>query len=156
MTERQQLAIVKNAKQREEEDANPELAKRGGKKAYDRQVTKLTPKVEMAIRLYACGKGTWEECGRLAGGIHKNTLIQAYGSSAGQALAAEVRSELEEKFQGLFEKAINVIDMGLQHPEPSVALASANLWFKTARATKVEVKLTAEDLVQKIMNGEEV
>jgi hypothetical protein len=64
-----------------------------------------------------------------------------------------VRNELEDKFQAQFRKVVNVLDQGLDHPEPQIALAAANLWLKTNRGSKVEVKVTAEDLVAQIMGG---
>jgi hypothetical protein len=65
-----------------------------------------------------------------------------------------VRGDLENKFQAQFEQVINVIEEALKHPEPSIALAGANLWLRSARKQEVKVEITAEDLIQKIMNGD--
>lgn len=116
-------------------------------------VVRVSPKQEQALRLYALGKYSLEEF-RIALGVGAARATQIINSAAGQSVIANVRGELEHRFQSQFEEVINVLDLGLKHPEPSVALAAANLWLKHNRGTKVEVKVTAEDLVAKIMNGE--
>jgi hypothetical protein len=148
------LAIVKN-----ESDGTSDVVvvnQRTGlptKQSAEYQKTKLSPKMEQAVRLWAMGRGTQETVAK-ATGVSKARLGQVIASDAGQAIYRETRGELEHKFQALFEKTINVLELALDHPDPSIALAGANLWLKSAKATKVEVQLTAEDIVQKLMSGQ--
>lgn len=116
---------------------------------------KISPKIEQAIRLYACGKGSQIDVAKACGVsvARLQTLLQ---SDEGIAIQRGIRNELEHKFQALFEKTINVLESALDHPDPSIALAGANLWLKSAKSTKVEVQLTAEDIVQKLMRGESI
>jgi hypothetical protein len=114
---------------------------------------RLKPATEMAIRMYALGKYSTEQAMAASGLTTKARWSMILNSPAGQACMTEVRGELEHKFQAQFSKVIDVLDQGLDHPEPSVALASASLWLKTNRGSKVEVKVTAEDLVQQLMGG---
>jgi len=112
----------------------------------------IGPRMEQAVRLYACGKYSAEQVAKQVG-CAKGSLIAAWNSPQGQAIADTIRGDLENRFQGLYSKVIDVLGEALDHDEPSVALAAASLWLKSGKAKKVEVSLTAEDLVQRIMSG---
>ena len=145
--ERRQFGAIPNGRPQDQ------LRRKIGETAYQRQVCRPNIQQTLALQLYACGELTKKEMGaRLnIGDARTNTLIE---SRAGQDIIARVRGDLEFRFQAMFKKTLDVIEDGLNHPEPSIALASANMWLKNARAQKIEVKITAEDLIGKIMNGE--
>jgi hypothetical protein len=124
-----------------------------GQQAYVLEVATLSPQQEIAMRMYATGQLSRKQLPEHLG-VSSSRCTQLINSKAGQQCIAEVRGELEHRFQAQFEKVLDVIDDGLVHPEPSVALAAANMWMKNARASKVEVRITAEDLIGKIMSGE--
>lgn len=113
----------------------------------------VKPIVEQAIKLYALGKFTTQVEAAAYASMHPNRFNTILQSPAGQAILNEVRKELDFRFDSLFKKTIDVIDMALDHPEPSVALAGASLFLKTNKGTKVNVELSAEDVVQQIMSG---
>jgi hypothetical protein len=118
----------------------------------DRKATRrLKPLQEQALRMYAIGKYDWDEARVAAGVKSKAEWSLILNSQAGQAVVSEVRGILEDKFQAQFSKVVDVLGQGLDHPDPQVALASASLWLKTNRGSKVEVKITAEDLVAQLM-----
>jgi len=112
----------------------------------------LSPKVATAIRLYATGRYTIEEAAKACRMSH-DRLSVALSDPRGQEIMRRVQAELDHRMQGLYEKVINTLEEGLDHPDASVALAAANLWLRTTKGQKVEVNLTAEDVVQRIMNG---
>jgi predicted DNA-binding protein (UPF0251 family) len=119
------------------------------------QASRLSPKLEQAVRLWVVS-GEEQDVVAMRCGIDKATLRSAINSPAGKSVMTEVRGALDHKFQGLFDQVITVVKDGLIHPDPSVALASANLWLRHNKATEVKVTLTAEDIVQKLLAGEDV
>ena len=145
--ERKQFGRVPNGRPQDQ------LRQQIGETAYTRQVCCPSVQQTLALQLYACGEIDKKEMSARLGikDARTNTLIE---SRAGQEIIARVRGEQEFRFQAMFKKTLDVLEDGLNHPEPSIALASANMWFKNARATKVEIKVTAEDLIGKIMSGE--
>lgn len=114
---------------------------------------RLKPKVEQAIRMYAAGQLPSQEAAAAVAKIHPNRFATILNSPAGQAVVTNVRSQLEFQYQGLFKKFINVVSDGLDHPDPSVALAAASLYGRTQIGTKVKVELSAEDIIRAIMDG---
>lgn len=114
----------------------------------------ITPKKDRAIRLYALGID--HDDIKAATGVSPSVLKQIVKSATGQKIINEVRAELEDKFQNQFADVINAIGAALHSTDVDTALHGAALWLKTNRAQKVEVQLTAEDVVKKLMSGEEV
>lgn len=124
-----------------------------GRAAGPREPKSVSPGIELGIRALASGQcKTQVEAARLAG-VHPNRFNQVLNSTEGQKVVNRVRGELDFEYQALYRKYINVVDMALDHPEPAVALAGAKLFAQTQIGTKTNVVLTAEDVVQSIMNG---
>lgn len=117
------------------------------------KVEKIKPKIEQAIRLWCVGKFlTLQEASAYAG-INPNRMTTILNSPAGQAIVTAVRGEQDFAYQNLYQKFIEVVGDAMNHPEPAVALAGANLFAKTQIGTKHKVELSAEDIVQQIMSG---
>lgn len=112
----------------------------------------LSPQTEYATRLFATGKFSAHQAAAHAGMSYSH-FHRVINSPPGQALINQLRSIQEEEFQSQFQKVIEVVGAALDHQDPAIALAGANLWLKACRKQKVEVEITAEDLVQKIMGG---
>lgn len=114
---------------------------------------KIKPKMEQAIRMYACGQCADQKAAAAIAGVHPNRFSIVLNSSAGQAIVNSVRNELEFKYKAMFKKFIQVVGDAMDHADPAVALAGASLYAKTSVGMKHTVELTAEDVVQQIMNG---
>jgi len=130
---------------RTEEDSGVEVDSSG--------VKSVSPKYELAIRAYASGSvKTQAEAAKLAG-VHPTRFGIVLNSNEGQKVVNRVRGELDFQYQALYKKYIEVIEMGLDHPEPAVALGAAKLFAQTQIGSKMNVVLTAEDIVKSIMDG---
>lgn len=119
-----------------------------------KQMRPIRPKVDQAIRLYACGQVSSQKAAAVLAGIGENRFSILLNSPQGQAIVDSVRSELDFKYKSLYKKFIDVVSSAMDHADPAVALAGANLYAKTSVGTKHTVVLTAEDVVQQIINGE--
>jgi hypothetical protein len=113
----------------------------------------VSPGIELGIRALASGACSTHKAAAALAGCSETRFGTVLNSPEGQKVVNRVRGELDFKYQALYKKYIDVVEMGLDHPEPSVALAAANLFAKTQIGTKTNVVLTAEDVVQSIMNG---
>lgn len=114
---------------------------------------KIKPKHENAIRMFATGQVASIKAAAAIAGCHELYFSQILNSPQGQAVVSSVKGELDFKYQALYSKFIAVVDEAMSHPEPSVALAGASLFAKTQIGTKHTVELSAEDIVQQIING---
>ena len=54
-----------------------------------------------------------------------------------------------------FRKVVSTIEEALACGDMNLRLAAAALWLKTNRAQKVQVEITAEDVVQKLLKEEQ-
>lgn len=120
----------------------------------EKRTRRIHPAVDLALRTYYTTGRTLEECAAV-NNVKVSLLRSMVNSTEGEALRAQVQGDLDRHFQSLYKKVIRVLDDALEHPEPSVALAGANLWLKSNKGTKVEVTLTAEDVVKKLMETRE-
>jgi hypothetical protein len=114
---------------------------------------RIKPLQEQALRLYATGVVSSIEAAAVVAKCSSVRLIQLINSPAGQAVVDSVKSELDFRYQSLYKKFIQVVGDAMDHPEPAVALAGASLFAKTQIGTKHKVELSAEDIVQQIING---
>jgi predicted DNA-binding protein (UPF0251 family) len=130
---------------------NPHTGEAHSVSALDK-VNVVTPQMEYAIRLYATGKFSETQAAHHAN-VSMSRFNVVLNSPPGQAILTAVRGALEVEFQAQFKKVIEVIGDALDHQDPSIALAGANLWLRSCRKQEIKVDITAEDLVQKIMGG---
>jgi hypothetical protein len=114
---------------------------------------KVKPKHESAIRMYACGQVDSIKSAAVLAGTHEVYFSQLLNSPQGQKIVESVKGELDFKYQRLYARFIDVVGDAMNHPEPAVALAGASLFAKTQIGTKHKVELSAEDVVQQIING---
>ena len=113
----------------------------------------LGTNMDLAVRMYAATGKSMNAVAK-ASNVSPEGLRMALKSQAGQQVLNDIRGELDTQFSALYKKVIRTVEEGLDHAETQVALASASLWLKYEKATKVEVSLSAEDVIQKIMSGE--
>lgn len=113
----------------------------------------VQPAVEQAIKLYTLGKYRTQAEASAACGISEVRFNVILKKPEGQKIVEQVREALDMQFQNLFTKVVDVIGSALDHADPAIALAGANLYLRTTKGTKVNVELSAEDVVQQIMNG---
>jgi hypothetical protein len=114
---------------------------------------RIKPKHEQAIVLFATGQVSSVKAAAAVAGCTASHMSAMLNSPAGQTIVERVKGELDFKYQSLYTKFIDVVSDAMSHPEPSVALAGANLFAKTQIGTKHTVQLSAEDIVQQIING---
>lgn len=113
----------------------------------------IRPKIEEAIKLYTLGQLPDKQTAARFAGVNANWFSILFNSPEGQAIVNSTRQQLEFQYQALYKKFVKVVGEALDHPDPAVALAGANLFAKTSVGTKTTVNLTAEDVVQSILNG---
>jgi len=117
------------------------------------KVPKLSSKTQLALRLYAIGV-EGKEAARRAN-IHPQTLYKAVSTPSGKKYLEEVDRLIEEEFMRLHNKVVTTLREGLDHPDPSTKLASANLWLKySGRYTqKAKIQVSAEDVVKQLISS---
>jgi hypothetical protein len=118
-----------------------------------KQRDRLRPRIEMAIRLYATGQVDTIEAAAKLGKCSATYLSEILNTPAGQGLVNKIQGELDFKYQTLYSKFINIVGNAMDHPDPAVALAGANLFAKTRIGQKIKVELSAEDVVKSIVEG---
>jgi len=114
----------------------------------------LTPKNRQALRLYATGM-TRDEVVE-AVGIKKGSFEIMVTQPWAQEYLRKVYEELDQEFQYLYKEVIDTIRDGLGHPDHQIKLAAASLWLRTNKQQKVSLEITAEDVIAKLLNREEV
>lgn len=113
----------------------------------------IKPRVEQALRMYACGMYKTQHEAAVAAGLKDGRFSIVINSDQGQKILNSVRGELDLRYQTLYNKFIDVVESALDHADPAVALAGASLFAKTQIGTKIRAELTAEDVVQQLLNG---
>lgn len=112
-----------------------------------------TPAQEQAIILYALGKFRTKQEAAAACGIGPTRFGVIINSPAGKAILKRVREELNFRLSSLYEKYIDAIEEGLDSPDFGIRLAAAKLYQSTEIGEKVNVQVSAEDVVRQIMQG---
>lgn len=79
-------------------------------------------------------------------------LTRAYMSKPGMDVQEKVRKELDNEFKNLQGLVVGAVAKGLQSDEPQAYLGAANLWFKVEKENKLTINLTAEDIIQKLLD----
>jgi hypothetical protein len=110
-------------------------------------------RVDSALRYYFCGIHEVGAVARLYK-IKELELRRWLGTEDAEKIRASIQTEKDIHFQSLYGKVVDTLNLALEHPDPQVALAGANLWLRSNKGSKIEVVLTAEDVVKKIMSGE--
>ena len=113
----------------------------------------LNAKHKLAIRLVAGGLSRSEAA--QAAKISLSRLNVVMMTSPARSYLNQCLQELDEEFQMQFRKVVSTIEEALACGDMSLRLAAAALWLKTNRAQKVQVEITAEDVVQKLLKEEQ-
>lgn len=157
MSDQQQDPIIEVNSHHLQEDEQRRLMlvnpKTGAPRQADYRPEIVSPKAEQAIAMYTIGQFKDQKEAAVVAGLSLNRFNIVLNSPAGQAVVARVRGEQEQRYQNLYRKFVDVVEQALDHADPAVALAGANLFAKTQVGTKVKVELSAEDIVQQIING---
>jgi hypothetical protein len=120
---------------------------------FKRKAKTIPVKVDSALRYYYCGI---HEVGVVAKlyKVPEAELKKWLETEDAEKIRCSIQAEKDIHFQSLYGKVVDTLNLALDHPDPQVALAGANLWLRSNKGTKIEVVLTAEDVVRKIMSGE--
>jgi predicted transcriptional regulator len=110
------------------------------------------PRKSLALRLCMAGRLVYEAAEDV--GISTQTLSNYINSQAGQDEIKVIRAEYDEEFKNLYASAIQVIRECMKSPDPVVKLNAANTWLRHSKEIKVDIVLSAEDIIQKLMKGE--
>ena len=113
----------------------------------------LNAKHKLAIRLVAGGLSRSEAA--QAAQISLSRLNVVMMTSPARSYLNQCLQELDEEFQMQFRKVVSTIEEALACGDMNLRLAAAALWLKTNRAQKVQVEITAEDVVQKLLKEEQ-
>jgi len=113
----------------------------------------LNAKHKLAIRLVAGGLSRSEAA--QAAQISLSRLNVVMMTSPAWSYLNQCLQELDEEFQMQFRKVVSTIEEALACGDMSLRLAAAALWLKTNRTQKVQVEITAEDVVQKLLKEEQ-
>jgi hypothetical protein len=122
---------------------------RGKPKTFLDSEGQIYPNFELGIRLKMLGLNIGVAA--RSAEVEPYLLIAAYQSPEGQALAAKVRKELDDEFKNLQGQVCEVVRKALHNEDPHVNLAAANLWFKVEKEQKVNLVVTAEDVIQGLL-----
>jgi len=113
----------------------------------------LNAKHKLAIRLVAGGLSRSEAA--QAAKISLSRLNVVMMTSPARSYLNQCLQELDEEFQMQFRKVVSTIEEALACGDMNLRLAAAALWLKTNRTQKVQVEITAEDVVQKLLKEEQ-
>ena len=113
----------------------------------------LNAKHKLAIRLVAGGLSRSEAA--QAAQISLSRLNVVMMTSPARSYLNQCLQELDEEFQMQFRKVVSTIEEALACGDMNLRLAAAALWLKTNRTQKVQVEITAEDVVQKLLKEEQ-
>ncbi len=116
----------------------------------------MTPKVKQALRLYASGMDSRTISEELK--ISQKRLWNILGTKEAKEFLDKFYRELDEYFKNQYLLVINSIRDGLLDPEIKTRLEASTLWLKAHGkfSQKVEVKVGAEEQVEKMLYQEEV
>lgn len=111
----------------------------------------LDTRAELGLRLFASGY-TMVEAAKIAKTkpLRIRRLMQ---TDAGQQTLKNIRLELDEEFKALYRESIEALRQGLDSKDLRVKMDAADKYLKYAKDLRVNLVLTAEDLIRKIRDG---
>ena len=110
----------------------------------------VTPPEALAIRYYCLGNKLSEAAHKCQMSVDK--LRRVIASDSGQQEIAKIRAELDDEFLNLQSKVTKGLAEALDHSDVGVVLAASNQWLRAAKAKQVNVTITAEDLLKKVLD----
>ena len=112
---------------------------------------KLDTKAELGLRLFASGH-TIAEAAKIA--KTRATKIRALlATDHGKLTMQHIRLELDEDFKNLYRDSISALRDGMASGDMRMRLDAADKYLKYARDLKVNLVLSAEDLIKAIRDG---
>lgn len=112
---------------------------------------RLDTKAELGLRLFAAGYRL-KEAAKISGSTPAKirTLLS---SDYGRQTLQHIRLELDEEFKGLYKESIQAFREGLASQDLKTKLDTADKYLKYAKELKVNLVLSAEDLIKAIKEG---
>ena len=113
----------------------------------------LSPRAKQAIRMVASGLKRNVVAQLL--GLTKGSVDIYINCAEGQEYLTSLQKSLDTEFKLLMRKVTTVVDRALDSADIGTALKAADFWAKYSGqfSQKIEVALTAEDIVKKLMEG---
>lgn len=112
---------------------------------------KLDPAAEMGLRLFAAGYRL-SEAARIAS-TKPARIRKLLATDYGKETLQHIRLELDEEFKNLYGDAIKTLREGMGSGDLKVRLDAADKYLKYSRDLKVNLVLSAEDLIKAIRDG---
>lgn len=110
-----------------------------------------TPAHRLVLRLRASGKPTDEIADET--GFSEAMVRKLCNSPTGKAYIEAVYQDLDAEFKAMYGEVVSTTRKWIKCADPQISLTAINLWSKiNGKFTqKVEVKVTAEDVVRKLV-----
>lgn len=112
---------------------------------------RLDTKAELGLRLFASGYRL-KEAAQISGSTPQR-IRALLATDHGKQTIQHIRLELDEEFQGLYRDSIQAFREGLASQDLKVKLDTADKYLKYAKELKVNLVLSAEDLIKAIKDG---
>ena len=112
----------------------------------------LTPPESLAIRLYCIGEENIPSAAARCS-IKESRLRNIIRSDLGQQEIARIRAELDDEFINLQRKVTEGLRLSLESKNPAVVLAASKQWLTARRAQGVNVVITIEDVLKRMMES---
>lgn len=113
---------------------------------------KLDTKAELGLRLFVSGTCKMKEAAILAN--TKPAKIKALmETDQGKDTIQRIRLELDMEFQALYRDSIQALREGLASGDLKLKVDTADKFLKYAKEMKINLVLSAEDLVRAIRDG---
>lgn len=114
---------------------------------------KLDTRAELGLRLFASGY-KMSDAAKIAK-TRPQKIRQLLQTDQGQQTMKNIRLELDEEFKALYRDAIQTLRIGLASQDLKTRMEAADKYLKYAKDLRVNLVLTAEDLIRKIKEGSE-
>lgn len=110
-------------------------------------------RAELGLRLFASGYRL-KEASALAG-CSPQRIRDLLSTDHGRLTMQHIRLELDEEFKALYKDSIQALREGLASQDLKIKLDTADKYLKYAKELKVNLVLSAEDLIKAIKEGKD-
>lgn len=112
---------------------------------------RLDTRAELGLRLFASGFRLKEAA--QVSGSSPSRIRALLSTDHGKLTMQHIRLELDEEFKALYKDSIQALREGLQSQDLKIKLDTADKYLKYAKELKVNLVLSAEDLIKAIKDG---
>ena len=112
---------------------------------------RLDTRAELGLRLFASGFRLKEAA--QVSGSSPSRIRALLSTDHGKLTMQHIRLELDEEFKALYKDSIQALREGLQSQDLKIKLYTADKYLKYAKELKVNLVLSAEDLIKAIKDG---